>query len=107
MSTSNFQVRQLKSELLLPASGKQSKLIVDDAKVKVLLFAFAAGSGLAEHVAPLPAIIQILEGAGAIIVGDETIVAEPGTWIRIDPSLRHSVQAESPMLLLLTLLKDH
>ena len=53
-----FQIRQLLDELQPPESGKKSSVVVDDANTKVVLFAFAAGDGLAEHVAPLPVIIQ-------------------------------------------------
>lgn len=59
MTAENFQIRQLADELQSPDSGKQSIVLADDASTQVVLFAFAAGAGLAEHAAPMPAIIQI------------------------------------------------
>jgi quercetin dioxygenase-like cupin family protein len=64
-----FQTRQLADELQPPESGKQSIVLLDDANTKVVLFAFSAGSGLSEHVAPFPAIIQIIKGETQRTVG--------------------------------------
>ncbi|WP_437193408.1 cupin domain-containing protein [Planctomicrobium sp. SH527] len=105
MTTSNYQIRQLVDELPLPDSGKQSLVLTDDEKAKVILFAFAVGSGLAEHVAPLPAIIQIIQGEATLTVGSETVNGRPGTWIQMAPKTPHSIQAETPLVMLLTLLK--
>ncbi|MEZ5943951.1 MAG: hypothetical protein R3C18_21350 [Planctomycetaceae bacterium] len=62
VTKSSTLARQLADELQPSESGKQSIVLADDANAKVVLFAFAAGDGLVEHVAPLPAIIQIIKG---------------------------------------------
>ncbi|WP_437193306.1 cupin domain-containing protein [Planctomicrobium sp. SH527] len=105
MTTTNYQIRQLSDELSPPESGKQSVVLGDDENAKVILFAFAAGSGLAEHVAPLPAIIQIIQGEATLAVGNESVNGKPGTWIQMAPKTPHSIHAESPLIMLLTLLK--
>ncbi len=105
MSPSAYQIRQLADELQPPASGKLSIVLLDDAHTKVVLFAFAAGSGLAEHVAPVAAIIQIVKGDADITVGTEPVAVKQGTWIQMAPKTPHSIKAESPVVLLLTLLK--
>ncbi|MCA9079872.1 MAG: cupin domain-containing protein [Planctomycetaceae bacterium] len=102
---SPFQIRQLAEELPPPESGRLTRVLVDDAKAKVILFAFAAEDGLAEHVAPLPAIIQIITGDAMLTVGEETIAGKQGTWIQMAAKLPHSVNALSPVVMLLTLLK--
>ncbi len=101
-----FQIRQLADELQPPTSGKQNIVLLDDANTKVVLFAFAAGSGLSEHVATFPAIIQIIKGEAALTVGEESIEGKPGTWIQMAPKTPHSIKAESPVVMLLTLLKS-
>ena len=101
-----FQIRELADELQPPESGKQSIVLLDDANTKVVLFAFAAGSGLTEHVAPFPAIIQIIKGEAALTVGEETVAGKPGTWIQMAAKTPHSIKAESPVVMLLTLLKS-
>ena len=105
MTDQVFQIRQLLDELQPPESGKKSSVVVDDANTKVVLFAFAAGSGLTEHVAPFPAIIQIIKGEAALTVGNESVAGKPGTWIQMAAKTPHSIIAETPVVMLLTLLK--
>jgi quercetin dioxygenase-like cupin family protein len=105
MTDQVFQIRQLADELQPPESGKQSIVLLDDANAKIVLFAFAAGSGLTEHVAPIPAIIQIIKGEAGLTVGEESISGKPGTWIQMAAKTPHSIKAESPVVMLLTLLK--
>jgi len=103
MTDQVFQIRQLLDELQPPESGKQSSVVVDDANTKVILFAFAAESGLTEHVAPFPAIIQIIKGEAAMTVGEESVAGKPGTWIQMAAKTPHSIKAESPVVMLLML----
>ncbi|MEZ6087700.1 MAG: cupin domain-containing protein [Pirellulaceae bacterium] len=105
MTEKIYEVRQLADELQSPESGKQSIVLADDANAKVVLFAFAAGDGLPEHVAPLPAIIQIIKGEASLTVGTETVAGKPGTWIQMTAKTPHSIKAETPMVMSLTLLK--
>ena len=105
MSDRVFQIRQLADELQPPKTGKQTAILADDANAKVVLFAFASGSGLTEHVAPLPAIIQILKGEAELTVGEEVVAGKPGTWIHMEAKTPHSVKAQTPLVMLLTLLK--
>jgi quercetin dioxygenase-like cupin family protein len=105
MTEQHFQIRQLIDELTPPESGKQTVVILDDARTKVVLFLFAAGSGLTEHVAPLPAIIQILKGEATVTVENESVAGAPGTWIHMAARTPHSIKAESAVVMLLTLLK--
>lgn len=106
MTTANHHIRQLADELQPPESGKQSLVLIDDENAKIILFAFAAGAGLAEHVAPLPAIIQIIEGGATLTVGEETLAGKPGTWIHMAARTPHSIKAQTPVVMLLTLLKS-
>jgi len=106
MSQTEYQIRQLSEELSPPESGKKSVILLDDVSTKVVLFAFAAGSGLAEHVAPLPAIIQIVQGEADLTAGQTAVKGRPGTWIQMAPRTPHSIQAETPVIMLLTLFKD-
>jgi quercetin dioxygenase-like cupin family protein len=106
MTQKAYDIRHLMQEVIPPQAGKQSVVVVDDAKTKVVVFAFAAGAGLAEHVAPMTAIIQVLSGEAAITVADQACVGQPGTWIHMDAKTPHSILAHSPVVMLLTLLKE-
>ncbi len=105
MTNHHYQIRQLLEELSPPDSGKQSLVVCDDAQTKVVLFAFAAGAGLARHVAPLPAIIQIIQGQAELTVGKESVTGQPGTWIQMAAQTPHQIHATTPVIMLLTLLK--
>ena len=100
-----YQIRQLADELKPLETGKHSIVLVDNADTKAVLFAFAAGDGLAEHVAPLPATIQIVRGEATLTVGGETVEGKSGTWIQMATKTPHSIKALTPVVMLLTLHK--
>jgi quercetin dioxygenase-like cupin family protein len=106
MSQTDYQIRQLSEEISPPDSGKKSVILLDDDSAKVVLFAFAAGSGLTEHVAPLPAIIQIIQGEAHLTAGPTAVKGRPGTWIQMAPRTPHSIQAETPVIMQLTIFKN-
>ena len=106
MTTDKFQIRQLADELQPPDSGKQSVVLADDDNAKVVLFAFAAGDGPAEHIAPLPAIIQIVKGEAEMTVGEKPVAGKAGTWVQMAVRTPHSIKANTPVIMLLTLLKS-
>jgi quercetin dioxygenase-like cupin family protein len=105
MQNDSYHIHQLLEELEPPDTGKRSIVVIDNEHAKVVLFAFAAGAGLAEHVAPLPAIIQVIRGDAQLKVGDEEIFGRVGTWIQMAPKTSHSIMAKTPLTMLLTLLK--
>lgn len=105
MIDSNYLVKQLADEIATPESGKQSIVLIDNSKTKVILFAFAADAGLAEHVAPFDATIQIVSGMATLTVADEVVDGKPGTWIQMVAKTPHSIKVETPVVMLLTLVK--
>lgn len=105
MNQPHYLIKHLADELKFPESGKQSIVLQDNSKTKVILFTFAAGSGLAEHVAPFDATIQIIAGMATLTVGDEAVDGKPGTWIQMAAKTPHSIKAISPLVVLLTLVK--
>ena len=78
MNQSSYLIKQLTDELATPESGKQSVVLIDNSKTKVILFSFAPGAGLAEHVAPFDATIQIISGMATLTVGNEAVAGK--TW---------------------------
>ena len=105
VNQSEYQIKQLADELPIPAEGKQSVVLTDTSKTKVILFTFAAGAGLAEHIAPFDATIQIISGTAALTVCDDSVEGKPGTWIQMVAKTPHSIKAETPVVMLLTLVK--
>jgi quercetin dioxygenase-like cupin family protein len=89
----------------IPPDSIVSRTVHDDARMKVTLFGFAPGQELSDHTSARSAIIEILSGQVVLGFGDERVEAGPGAWVAMEPHLRHSVRAQSEVVMLLTLLK--
>jgi quercetin dioxygenase-like cupin family protein len=70
-----------------------------------VLFGFAAGQELSEHTAAVPAVIHILAGEATLTLGGTTHAAGPGTLVHMPAQLAHSVYAQTPVVMLLWLLR--
>jgi quercetin dioxygenase-like cupin family protein len=102
---SHVFVRDLAETVTIPERGIVSHTVHSDAHVKIVMFGFDVGQELSEHNASMPAIIHILKGDAQITLGTESVKAGAGTWIHMPAGLPHSMQAETPLLMLLTLVK--
>ncbi len=89
----------------IPADGILSRTLHNDDQVKVVLFAFSAGQELSEHTASMPAVLQVIKGQAQVTLGDDEIAADAGFWVHMPAQLRHRIQAKTPLVLLLLLVK--
>jgi quercetin dioxygenase-like cupin family protein len=94
----------LATEAPIPARGILSQKLSNGGDIEFLLFAFAAGEQLSEHMSARPVIIHLLEGEGELTVGGDTHPARPGTWSRMAPEVKHGLVARTPMQMALYLL---
>ena len=53
----------------------------------------------------MPAVLHFLQGEARLTLGDDLLEARPGTWVHMPKGLRHSIQAKTPVVMLLLLLK--
>ena len=105
--SSNFTFfSDLAREVTAPENGTWSRTIHNDNQVKVVLFGFSKGEELSEHTSSMSAILQIIEGDAEIGLGDKSRTVTAGAWIHMQPNLKHSIQAKTPVVMLLTLLKS-
>ena len=88
----------------IPADTIVSRTFFGADGVKGIIFGFAEGQELSEHTAARPAILHFLSGEAALLLGEETVAAGPGTWIHMEAQLPHSVKARTPVVMLLLLL---
>jgi quercetin dioxygenase-like cupin family protein len=95
----------LSQEIRPPEKGLTKHTLYTDDRLRMVLFAFAAGHELVEHEAPGPVTLYFVEGEASITVGPERKEAHAGTLVHMQPKLRHSVTANTPVLMLLYLLK--
>lgn len=96
----------LAAEVEPPVDGTLSRAVYQDDRMKVVLFGFAAGQELSEHTAAMPATMHFLQGEADVTVGTDEISATTGTWIHMMAHLPHSIRARSPVVMLLTMLKE-
>ena len=95
----------LAKEVQPPDKGILSRTLFNDDRLKVVIFGFAQGEELSEHTASMPAILHFLQGEAKLTLGDDTLEAKPGTWVHMPTGMRHSIQAKTPVVMLLLLLK--
>ena len=105
MTTSYTHFSDLAKEVQPPAKGILSRTLYNDDRLKAVLFGFAQGEELSEHTASMPAVLHFLQGEAKLTLGDDTLEARPGTWSHMPRGLRHGIQAKTPVVMLLLLLK--
>jgi quercetin dioxygenase-like cupin family protein len=88
----------------IPTESIVSRTIYKDDLLKSIVFAFAPGQELSEHTASVSAIIQILEGECTVTLGPDSFNARPGFWAHMQPNLKHSLLAKTPVKMLLLML---
>ena len=105
MKTPYTHISDLAKEAQPPEKGILSRTLFNDEKVKAVIFGFGQGEELSEHTASMPAILHFHQGEAKLTLGDDTLEAKPGTWVHMPTGQRHSIQARTPVIMLLLLLK--
>src|SRR5437763_9337513 len=88
-----------------PADGILSRTVIQDDRLKAVVFGFGQGQELSEHTAAKPAMLFFVKGEAAVGLGDDVQEAVRGTWGHMPAGLRHSVKAGTPAVMLLVLQK--
>lgn len=72
-------------------------------RLKAVLFGFDVGQELTEHTSSQAVVIQIVQGQATVTVGSDKHELGVGSWLHMQPHLKHSVHANSPLMMLLTM----
>lgn len=88
----------------IQADSIVSRTLHSAPNLKVILFGFAAGQELSEHTSARPAILHFVRGEATVTLGDETFAARPGSFAVMPPRLRHSITAQTEVVMLLLML---
>lgn len=94
-------ISDLTKHVDIPVDGILSRVLYSDEHVKIEVFGFGTGQGLSEHAISTPAVLHFIQGEARLTLGDDPIEARGGAWVQIPPDLRHSVQALTPVVMLL------
>lgn len=106
MSNLFTYVEDLRAEAPVPENGILSRTMYNDEHLKVVVFGFATGQELSAHTAPMPAIIQCLDGEMEVRLGGEQVTIKPGSMIHMTPKLEHALKALKPSQIALLMLKS-
>ena len=82
-----------------------SKTILDKPAGTLTLFAFDKGQGLSEHSAPFDATVQIVDGAGTIVIDGHENHVSAGELIIMPANIPHSVKANERFKMLLIMIR--
>jgi quercetin dioxygenase-like cupin family protein len=99
-------INDLAKEAQPPEKGILSRTLFNDERIKAVIFGFAQGEELSEHTASMPAILHFLQGDAKLTLDDDTVEASTGTWVDMTKGMRHSIQAKTPVIMLLLLMKE-
>ncbi len=103
MSEQNYTLIENLSGLLdtIQMDSIISRTFYKDAHMKAILFGFDSGQELSEHTSSQKAIIQIVSGEATVTVGEDRYELGAGAWIIMQPHLKHSIHARTPVQMLL------
>ena len=95
----------LAKEVEPPDDGILTRTLFNDDNVKAVIFGFGQGEELSEHTASMPAILHFIQGEATLTLSEDTLEAQPGTWVHMPANLKHSVKTKTPVVMLLLLVK--
>lgn len=99
-------IENLAASILPPDDGILSKKVYEDDHLKVVAFGFGPGEELSEHTASMSAIMHFVNGTSRVKLGDEERTLGENAWVHMAPNLKHTIVAETPVTMLLLLLKQ-
>ena len=105
MATNYTHFSDLAKEVQPPDKGILSRTLFSDDRLKAVGFGFAQGEKLSEHTASMPAVLHFIQGEAKLTLADDRHEAQPGTWVHMPAGLKHGIQARTPVVMLLMLLK--
>jgi hypothetical protein len=56
---------------------------------------------LSEHTASKPTVLHFLRGEAKLLLGDDTVEARAGVWVKMTQVLRHRIRLKAPVVKLL------
>jgi quercetin dioxygenase-like cupin family protein len=102
----NYIANLLEQVPEIPADSIVSRTLHNDDQVRVIMFSFAEGEELSEHTSTHAAILHFIQGEADLTLGNDTMAAQAGGWVHMQPRLPHSIVAKTPVLMLLLMFKN-
>lgn len=83
-----------------------SKMLIKKDIGNITLFAFDAGQGLSEHIAPFDAIVYIMDGKADIAIADKTSTVKAGEMLIMPANVPHALHAVEKFKMLLVMIRS-
>ena len=90
----------------IPTDSIVSKTLFKTDEIKATVFGFAPGQELTEHKVDRPVLLHFVTGEVELFLDGKRMVAQAGSWIRMDPGLAHSLKASEETIMLLLLITE-
>lgn len=94
----------LADRIAIAANSTVSSTVLKAEGARLVLFSFDAGEELSEHTAAMPVLLQALRGSLQVTAGGRTVHLRPGDLLHLDTREPHSVLADEPSIMLLTMI---
>jgi quercetin dioxygenase-like cupin family protein len=82
-----------------------SRVALQAAGTRVVVFAFDTGQELTEHTAAVAVLLQVLSGRLTVTAAERVVDLSPGGLVHLAARLPHAVIAHEPTVLVLTMLQ--
>jgi quercetin dioxygenase-like cupin family protein len=86
----------------LPGHGRRAETLAREGGVSIVMMAMEAGDAIEEHSAPGPVSVHLLRGQVQVTANGDTAQIGPGQVVFMQPNVRHSVEADTQAVVLLT-----
>ncbi|HEV2744322.1 MAG TPA: hypothetical protein VGV91_14300 [Rubrobacter sp.] len=97
------EVERLKEEGAWQRGQRNSITLRKGEGMNVVLLVMKSGDRLEEHATPGPLSLSVREGCVRFVAGEEVVEAESDTLLTCDAGVRHTVEALSDTVCLLTI----
>jgi quercetin dioxygenase-like cupin family protein len=98
-------VENIETEVPIPDKGILSHTLFNDEAMKVVAFGFSQGQELSAHTAPMAAILYFIKGDAELTLGAEKRNVRAGAFVHMPPETPHGIFANTPVAMLLFMLK--
>ena len=105
MGMNRDKIVSLGQETQFAPNGIVSRTLLRAPNGRVVLFGFAEGQELTEHMSTQQALIQVLSGECEFFLNGQPHAMKAGDLLFMPPNLPHAVKATKQFSMLLTLLK--
>jgi len=95
--------RELRSDEAYLRGDHTARTLAHEPDLRVVLIAMKAGGRLEEHRAKAAASVHVLSGEVRVGLPDKVVKLPAGSFLLLEPGLRHAVEAELESAFLLTL----